>query len=69
MSNEFNFYGLSIPWFLLLSMFSLLTSRAISYALARKGLYRHIWHPPLFDCSLFVIVLGVYFTLYSATRF
>jgi protein-S-isoprenylcysteine O-methyltransferase Ste14 len=33
--------------------------------LARKGFYRHVWHPALFDSSLFIIVLGVFFTIFS----
>lgn len=26
--------------------------------LRRLGVYRQVWHPPLFDAALFVIVLG-----------
>jgi len=68
MFGEFNFFGLYFPWILLFSLLALITTRVISYALAKKGFYRHIWHPPLFDVALFFIVLGLYFTLFSKGR-
>jgi protein-S-isoprenylcysteine O-methyltransferase Ste14 len=39
-------------------------SRLLNLVLARTGFYRLVWHPALFDFSLFVIVLGAltYFT-------
>ncbi len=58
MTGEFSFYGLYIPWLLLLSLLALACSRLISYVLARTGLYRLVWHPALFDFALFIILLG-----------
>jgi uncharacterized membrane protein len=65
MFGEFNFYGIAFPGLLLVSLLTLLGTRMISYVLARKGFYRHVWHPALFDSSLFIIVLGVFFTIFS----
>ena len=55
------------PWWLTLlrlTLAALLISRVLNLALARTGFYRLVWHPALFDFSLFVIVLGTlaYFT-------
>jgi hypothetical protein len=58
MIGEVSLYGIYVPWLLLLSLLSLAVSRALSFILARVGVYRLVWHPALFDCALFVIVLG-----------
>jgi protein-S-isoprenylcysteine O-methyltransferase Ste14 len=43
---------------LLLTLAALVVSRLINLVLAKTGVYRIVWHPALFDFSLFVIVLG-----------
>jgi hypothetical protein len=58
MIGEVSLYGIYVPWLLLLSLLSLIASRALGYVLARLGFYRLVWHPALFDAALFVIVLG-----------
>lgn len=58
MSGEINFNGMYVPWLLMLCLLSLAASRALSRILARLGFYRLVWHPAMFDCALFVIVLG-----------
>ena len=65
MIGEVSLYGLYLPPLLLLTLAALLISRALNLALARTGFYRLVWHPALFDFSLFVIVLG---TLAYLTR-
>ncbi|GAB3382109.1 DUF1656 domain-containing protein [Massilia agri] len=64
MIGEVSLYGLYLPPLLLLTLAALLISRLLNLALARTGFYRLVWHPALFDFSLFVIVLGTlaYFT-------
>ena len=64
MIGEVSLYGLYLPPLLLLTLAALLISRVLNLALARTGFYRLVWHPALFDFSLFVIVLGTlaYFT-------
>jgi len=39
--------------------------RVLSLLIAKKGLYRYVIHPPLFDFSLFFIVFGLYFVLFN----
>ena len=58
MIGEFSFYGIYIPWILLLSIGALMTTRVLSFVLARVGFYRLVWHPALFDSALFIILLG-----------
>ena len=58
MIGEVSLYGLYFPPLLLLMLPALLLSRVLSVVMARTGLYRLVWHPALFDLSLFVIVLG-----------
>lgn len=64
MIGEVSLYGLYLPPLLLLTLAALAISRVLNLALARTGFYRLVWHPALFDFSLFVIVLGTlaYFT-------
>jgi hypothetical protein len=64
MIGEVSFYGLYLPPLLLLTLAALVVSRLFKLVLARTGFYRVVWHPALFDFSLFVIVLGAltYFT-------
>jgi hypothetical protein len=40
--------GAAVVWYLL------------RYLLGRIGFYRLVWHPPLFNTALYVIVLGVF---------
>lgn len=58
MIGEVSLYGVYFPPLLLLMLPALLVSRVLSSLLARAGFYRLVWHPALFDLSLFVIVLG-----------
>ena len=58
MIGEVSIYGLYLPPLLLLTLAALVVSRLINLVLAKTGFYRVVWHPALFDFSLFVIVLG-----------
>jgi hypothetical protein len=58
MIGEVSLYGLYVPPLLLLAVLALVVSRVLNLFLARLGLYRFVWHPALFDFSLFIIVLG-----------
>jgi len=58
MIGEVSLYGIYFPPLLLLALAALVVSRLLNRVLARTGFYRHVWHPALFDFSLFVIVLG-----------
>ena len=43
---------------------ALVVTRLLKLVLARTAFYRVVWHPALFDFSLFILVLGAlsYFT-------
>ena len=58
MTGEVSLYGMYFPPLLLLALLALVVSRLLGVVLARTGFYRWVWHPALFDFSLFVIVLG-----------
>ena len=58
MIGEVSIYGLYVPPLLLLTLAALAVARLFSLVLAKTGFYRLVWHPALFDFSLFVIVLG-----------
>ncbi len=59
MIGEINLFGIYVPPLLLLGLLSLAAARALSWLLARLGLYRHVAHPALFDAALFVILLAL----------
>jgi hypothetical protein len=58
MIGEVYLFGLYVPTLLLLVVPALVVSRLLSRLFARAGFYRFIWHPALFDFSLFIVVLG-----------
>lgn len=58
MFAEVNVYGLYVPALLLLTFAAIVVARLLGRGLARLGLYRLVWHPPLFDACLFVITLA-----------
>ena len=64
MIGEVSLYGLFLPPLLLLALAALLVTSVLKSVLARTRFYRVVWHPALFDFSLFILVLGAltYFT-------
>lgn len=58
MIGEVNLYGLFLPPLLLLAVAALAVTRLLKLVLARTAFYRVVWHPALFDFSLFILVLG-----------
>lgn len=64
MIGEVSIYGLFVPPLLLLTLAALVVTRLLNWALGKTGFYRLVWHPALFELSMFVIVLGAltYFT-------
>ena len=59
MIGEFPIYGVFVPALLLWSVVALLLAGALRMILARVGFYRLVWHRPLVDLSLFVIILAL----------
>jgi hypothetical protein len=58
MNGELDVYGVFLPslaaWMLLAFLLSLVLRRV----LGRIGFYRLVWHRPLFDLALYVVLLG-----------
>ncbi len=64
---EVHFFGVQLPWLLLLAGGALACSWAARRLLATVGAYRWIWHPALFDLALYVLVLYALAYLTGAT--
>jgi hypothetical protein len=59
MISDINIYGVLVPTLLPLAMASYLVFRLTHRALATVGIYRHVWHPALFDIALYFVLLGL----------
>lgn len=59
MSPDINLYGVFVPTFFALLLTSYGLFRVTHRVLAASGVYRHVWHPALFDIALYFALLGV----------
>jgi hypothetical protein len=59
MTAELNIYGVFVPALFLWMLVALGIVLVLRRALVRHGGYAFIWHRPLFDIALYVIILGV----------
>ena len=59
MIRDVNLYGVFLPPLLVWAVAALPLAALLRRMLASRGLYRFVWHRPLFDLALLVIVLGV----------
>lgn len=59
MIGELDLYGVFIPPLLLWVVVALPLTAVLRWILRWAGFYRLVWHRPLFDFALLVIVLGV----------
>ena len=66
MYGEFSLYGVFIPTLIGLMLAAFLVLLGLRLALLRAGAYRHVWHPPLFNFALYILVLGALFALMRA---
>jgi hypothetical protein len=57
MIGQISFYGLYLPWLMVLALGALLALWALRRLLARLGMYRWVWHPALFDSALYMVLL------------
>ena len=63
MKYKLDLFGVIVPSLLLWSVLAYLLARGVSKVTERNGLYRHVWHPALFDFALYVcIVTSLVFT-------
>ncbi|GHH03384.1 DUF1656 domain-containing protein [Pseudodonghicola xiamenensis] len=58
MKPDIDLFGIFIPSLLIAALACYLVYRLLHAGLARTGLYRHVWHPALFDVALYFTVLG-----------
>ncbi|HAQ26063.1 DUF1656 domain-containing protein [Stutzerimonas nitrititolerans] len=63
MTGHLNIYGVYVPLLLVAMLAAYLVKSLLGTLLQRLGFYRWIWHPPLFNLALYVMVLGVLFNL------
>jgi hypothetical protein len=63
MIKEINLDGVFLPPLLGYFFGAALAWYALRYLLQQAGAYRFIWHPPLFNTALFVIVLSTFVAL------
>ena len=68
MYGEFNLYGVFSPTLLLLMLLAYLLMSGVQLVLSRLGAYRHVWHPPLFNLAVYVLLLGGLFTAMQELR-
>lgn len=59
MIGEVNIFGVLFPPLLVWLGVALVLSAVLRRALQAAGLYRFIWHRPLFDLSLLIILTGL----------
>jgi hypothetical protein len=59
MPREFTLLDALVPTLLLAFMASFFLQALIDKVFGRFGLYRYVWHPPLFRVSLFVCIFGL----------
>ncbi|MBT9431147.1 DUF1656 domain-containing protein [Candidatus Sodalis endolongispinus] len=57
MIGEASFYGMFIPWLMLLALGALGLFFVVRRLLAALGLYHWIWHPALFDIAFYCLLL------------
>ena len=68
MNGHLDLYGVYVPTLLLLLLAAYAVKSLLRALLARLGVYRWVWHPPLFNLALYVLVLGALFTLAPGIR-
>ncbi|MDE2458889.1 MAG: DUF1656 domain-containing protein [Rhodospirillales bacterium] len=59
MIGEINIYGVLLPPLLIWAFIALLLSMAVRRGLSALGVYRFIWHRPLFDLCLLIMLTGL----------
>jgi hypothetical protein len=59
MIGEIDLYGVLLPPLLAWLGIAMLLAAPLRWLLNHFGLYNFVWHRPLFDLSLLVIILGI----------
>lgn len=63
MTGHLNVYGVYVPVLLVAMLAAYGVKSVFAAALRRLGFYRWVWHPPLFNLALYILVLGALFNL------
>jgi hypothetical protein len=58
MNPEISLFGVFLPSILVCALIAYPIATLIARGLAAAGFYRFVWHPALFNLSLFVCLLG-----------
>jgi hypothetical protein len=58
-TGEFDIYGVYFPAFIIFAGLAFLLQLGVKRLLDATGFYGYVWHRPLFDLALYVILLGV----------
>ena len=59
MPREIAIYGVLVPGLLPVFLGCLLLMVLVDVLIGRYGLYRYVWHPPLFRLALFACLFGL----------
>jgi hypothetical protein len=59
MMEEIDLYGVFIPSLLVWMVFAFVVLLLLRRVLTALGVYTYVWHRPLFDIALYVIMVGV----------
>ncbi|WP_319584728.1 DUF1656 domain-containing protein [uncultured Pseudodesulfovibrio sp.] len=62
---DYNIYGVLVPAVAVLACISLAMSALLGRLFAKLGLYRHVWHRPLFNVALYIALLGLNVIVYN----
>lgn len=58
MRGELDIYGVFIPSLLAWAIVGFVASLFVRRLLAKLGFYKYVWHRPLFDIALLVVLIG-----------
>jgi protein AaeX len=59
MTGEFDIYGVYFPVFIVFAGIAFLLQIVVKRLFDSLSVYRFVWHRPLFDLAIYVILLGV----------
>jgi hypothetical protein len=59
MIGEFDIYGVYFPLFIVAVVIAFALYLVVRRLFDELGVYRFVWHRPLFDLAIYVILLGV----------
>ncbi|KAA0889099.1 DUF1656 domain-containing protein [Oryzomonas japonica] len=60
MPREFALLDALVPTLFLAFLVSVVSHTLLDRIMGRCGVYRHVWHPPLFRLSVFVCIFGAF---------